>query len=260
LPKKLIIILYSGRVSPEFNDKCLNQVESYNTSYVKYVLMTGWWSSWFTCNICTLPQPEQENDQHPSVGLWWVSFWYRTPVQAGWQPFTPPMSRHSYPVLSVTHTRQLTAAHMMTTYTPYRLGVAHHARMNSPRTHTATHGHTRTDGRTDGRTIAHDTTTATTVRIPTDMSRRRRRRLSRWQLGARAGRRAAGLWESPLRWPATGSDVRRLKGAFVPGPGPFMNDIWLTRAIRARFPGPYSFPPYWKRVIYLHFFSLKLHS
>lgn len=49
-----------------------------------------------TCNICTLPQPEQENDQHPSVGLLWcASFWYRTPVQAGWQPVvTPPMSHH----------------------------------------------------------------------------------------------------------------------------------------------------------------------
>lgn len=50
----------------------------------------------FTCNICTLPQPEQEKDQHPSVGLWCASFWYRTPVQAGWQSVTPPMSPHHF--------------------------------------------------------------------------------------------------------------------------------------------------------------------
>lgn len=49
-----------------------------------------------------------------------------------------------------------------------------------------TRGHTRTDK------SAHDTTTATTVRIPTDMSLRRRRRLSRLQQGAREGRRAGG--------------------------------------------------------------------
>jgi len=46
----------------------------------------------FTCNICTLPQPEQEKDQHSSAGSWCAaSFRYRTPVQAGWQPVTPPM-------------------------------------------------------------------------------------------------------------------------------------------------------------------------
>jgi len=56
---------------------------------------------------------------------------------------------------------------------------------------------------------AHDTTTATAVSISTDMSRRRRRRWRRLSRGgSRAGGWPGGLWESPLRWPATGSDVR----------------------------------------------------
>lgn len=51
-------------------------------------------ASLLTCSICTLPQPEQEKDQQPSVGLWCTSFWYRTPVQAGRLSVTPTMSRH----------------------------------------------------------------------------------------------------------------------------------------------------------------------
>jgi len=124
-------------------------------------------------------------------------------------------------------------AYGFTTYTP----------PGHTRPHTRSHKHSRTDERT------RDTTAETTVRIPTDMSRR----LSRWQLGARAGRRAAGLWESPLRWPATGSDVRRSKGAFVPGPFMHAKYRYAHAPYTCAVAGPFRFHPIGKESLVFRF-------
>lgn len=147
-------------------------------------------------------------------------------------PFSPG------PVGDAHATTHCTCTHADTVWTRYRHDA--YVLIQHVRTHayTNTRGHTRTDK------SAHDTTTATTVRIPTDMSRRRRRRLSRLQQGARAGRRAggqargrpAGLWESPLRWPATGSDVRRGVWKVRSRPVRFIHEPWYTRALAVPVP------------------------
>lgn len=190
----------------------------------------------YTCNICTLPQPEQENDQHPSVGSRCASFWYRTPVQAGWQPVTPPMSRHFHRFRWVTHTIHTTP--------PITRIIILRGR------HTYTHTHTDRHTHTDGRTSAHDTTTATTVRIPTDMSRRRwrRQRWRRWRrrlsvVVGRAGGRPVGI-TSPVagnRFPDD-DDVFGIRCVRARS-GPFMSGTRPIECPTCTIAGPYSFSP-----------------
>jgi len=107
--------------------------------------------------------------------------------------------------VSVTHARD-NSLHRL--YHLARMDI-HHVHIHT-RPHTATHGHAHT--RT-GRTSAHDTTTATTVRIPTDMSRRRRRRLSRWRAGGR--RSACGNHLSGGRQPVQTCGVRKVRSCPV---------------------------------------------
>lgn len=184
----------------------------------------------FTCNICTLPQPEQENDQHPSVGLWCASFRYRTPVQAGWQPVAPPMSRHFHRVRSVTHTRKFTA-HTHTVWTRYR----HDVRINPTRTHI--HGDTR------GRRKAHTTPPQRrrcvyllTCRGGVGGGYRGCSR-ARGRAGVRAAGRPVGI-TSPVAGNRFGRAARRSKGAFAPGSVHSWTLLYArVRCTRPRSPG-----------------------
>jgi len=136
----------------------------------------------------------------------------------------------------VTHTRQLVLQHIWRTRldAPNLMMNRHARRMNLPRTHRPdTHGHTHGPStNTHGRTSAHETPPQRR-RCVYLLTCRGGSRGGSWARG-RAGGRAAGLWESPLRWPATGSDVRRSKVRSCPVHSCTLDIVMLTRVIYRR--------------------------
>lgn len=188
----------------------------------------------FTCNICTLPQPEQENDQHPSVGLWCASFRYRTPVQAGWQPVAPPMSRHFHRVRSVTHTRKFTAHTHTHTQSGRDIGTTY-VLIQHVHTHVYTYTGTHADG--EKRTRHHHSDDGAYTYWHVAAASAAAIAVAAGRAGGQACGRPAGLWESPLRWPATGSDVRRGVRKVRSRPVRSIHEPCYTLAFAVRVPG-----------------------